>query len=1717
MKTNIAKIWMLATLLILASCVGTVADKDAQEASNQSTGDSSNVASFDGLSKAVPISQSKIELYFLPAEGDAANLIYEIYINNAPLPIKVTGNSLVANASGYYVFTVANLTMNSIYTFNMRAVKAGSNEALKLDPTKSISAITFKNETADFLGISSVTLGAGESGRDTVKIKWVPAVITGTNINPRITDPVAYEITYVTKTLGVQNINNVNYSAPGRSVVTIPYPIANPPALNRDSEYTITGLIPGETYYFQVRAIHKGYILYKSDVTYQRELNTRYIKVTTLNNTGLFDFNEALVNMTSPAGEAGLTNLNINWIPAGGEFKQYRVCYKKVANPNDAEPIVDYLTDLDIDILLSNTVACIPLDSNYTAYTLPSLTSYAYYQAKVIACRTYDCDSTNRIKSMLMQKRVVASVAPFNGVLTILNPTDETKLKEIKINFDSPVVSAGFLNKFTLYCYSSASDTDPVALPTDGSASTGTGKPSCDGIQILTPMPTSLAEYATLTQLEVKLPVIDASAKYCFSLLPSIYSPFLNQEDKSTAVIKCVTPEIKTPTIVQFPGRNNTCSISGKDVSINWPTPTGGLYTKFVVLYREKQSTSTFFNFPDAVNAFVTNNNSSYKWVDSLARNDVSLTLSNLIQGRTYNIGVLPYLEDGGVKRFAQYNVNIGECNLPLPTPKFKEWVDIFAIGPKEDGLTPATNTGAKKFIIETLDADGIPVDLKMLTADPKTPDTVNDPIASQKLSSVVFNGVYGSMDASEANPLFQYSNSGIVKIAWKDVSFYNETESMSTFITNPLYEATPGIKSQRKFGYKVYRSDDNQMTWVDLTKNSTQNKFQTIPNSGLLHPSNYSWQARNNKTAEVEKITFFTDYSVKFSKSVEEVDRARIYFYKVVPIFDGKELDYSSAGNSNHHIIRVTLPPRNMALVHRMMANRTICLEMDKDIDTTAGSHYSCEFNGLGSSGLSFPWAQGSTVYDIGGDLMIDRFELSCPFSRGDQNYTNSDSTFNLGKLVFKGLSAFGNPLKGCFNNTSYSGYEPGTGNAVVTANYNYNQTIPGDCFGNDDMSRASEGVCANPLYVNKYNYSYPGSIGEDLTPNCDQADYIGPNAYSMFNQNSRINTIEDASPTQSEFAAVYFSRSAYQRNSVIAHLGVREYMGGSGKKLASTSNSSQGNCSVNLNWVNSTGNYKPRWIPVNSLFERLKTPTTPPGGLNLYNKKISEVLTNDDLYDSTTVKAPTSDLMVSNRYKATSTLARVVTSNSAKLPPLEGLSPSDSNAICSTYKVQVGLETTARGFIPVDNKLHSKRLMRKKESTVAAAWPQTYDAAKVTQIETGNYIENSTENGCNSKTKILPDGTAQFTKKALLTTNFPHVAQVHPILMTGNSSRDQNGDNANTEKCTSRFGIQDIVGSLQEANSEQIFCDFSEDKLYLGTAKTVTQSVLYPSPTLDIYDPNALMAWVLSTPASGSCSIVEAGGAKTGTYLANGFFTSIYDFTGALASSVVSAPKAYDQKSVLTARNGDGTFLDFGQNNLAPKLSVKDSIATMDDNIADGITPSYSANYFSVALGIPLLCEKGCAGDAGDNTYFSADQICTNKDCNTMVPAPVVKNFPLNNSRFSNMGTGDINTETRLNSNNPNDGAFNYISGVKVEPDFNDNDYEYATAVPLTASPGPGNRTYYTIPRGQSLKMFTGGNYQQNSGRYSLFIHGQNLNDERSIGRGSGTRCAVLVNEDD
>lgn len=1694
-------ILLLIIQAIVSACVGTVSEKNSQLGNITDTGSGAEVVSFSGLFSANAIAHNKVELSFFPAKGDQGNITYEIFINGSPIASKLAGKTLIINSKGLMTRVITNLTTNTTYNFNMKAQSVGSSSSSVLDPSKTLSATTFSNETADFQGISSLVLGAGESGTNTAVVNWLAAVTKGSTISPKATDPVAYEVRYISQLGGIANLNNNSYTGPDRVIIQSPSNLSTSPSLSTLTSMTINGLNPGTLYYFQVRAIHKNYALYGADAAYKKESNTKYLFVKTLESSGIFDFNPSQVSLVTPPGEAGLTRLNLSWLPASGSFYNYRVCYIKVAESNIAPGDVTTTDNIiDNNSLLIND--CIEKQAEDTFHQLVSLDSYAYYQVKVVACKTVTCEFGNRIVSDLKSSRVVAVVSPFGGILTYENPNSELALSTVKINFDPPLTTTGYLNQFRLFCYNGSNDTSPVRIDHLAFPTSGTGKSLCDGITIPTTFPTTLTEFASFDKLEIELPNngIDGVKKYCFSLVPTIYDPNLLQSDVANAVVKCFTPQIKTPNIIQFPGRNESCTIVNKDIQITWPTPTGGLYSKFIVFYQEKPTGAEFFSFQNAVTEYTAGTPGNYKWIDNIDKALIVQNITNLVPGTKYNIGVIPYLDYFGNKLWGQVNYNVGECSLPLPKSKFKEWMHVIALGPKEDGLAPADQLGARKFILETIDSEDLPQEIKTTALDIKAPEPT-DPLAATKLGSLNFDGVYGRYNSIETNPLHQYSNSGVVKLIWEDVSLYNETESLNT------YNDTLVTKNNRKYGYKVYRSEDNKLTWKDLTLKTLSNTNQTTLNTGLVQTYTLPWKKRSNSATINSTVASFTDYSVKFSGINGNNDRARVYFYKIVPVFNGKELLYEDTTNPHHNVIKVILPPRNMSLVHRLIANRTICNEMDLPIKKTAADYYSCDYDGIGATSLVNAAIVGRTVYDAGGSLLMDRFELGAPFTRGDPDVADNDSTFSGTKFTFTGTADNTRKFTGCFNNTSPK-YEPNQGAGLASGSYSYSNLIPGDCIGTDLPTSASysANACADASTAGWANYLFPGSTGADLRPDCGDQIFAGGFFSDMTKSTSILKSDENYAQTQGEFAALYFIRTGtlnmnYETRSLF------NYPAGSSTYINAQTRNVLSPTFLNFPYIDSTNLMQPRWLSINRLFGEISL-----GGvsgaysagtsLSLYDKTVEQIASGP-LYDASNVKAPTSQLASYRYNKDTTPLARIFSSNSAKLPPLQGLSSSQFQKVCSTYKIQVGIETTANGYkSTIGNNLLSKRLMRKKESIVASAWPAHWDNTKVTAIEKG--IDVSTK-GCNGVSKITPQGTASLSKNSVLDNYIPWAFSSNPFILTGSSG------NNSSESCTSRFGIQDLAGNLRELNSDHIFCAFlstnpgvNKPAIYIGDemAKDINRSVPYDGQYH--YDFGTAKAWIRGYDDSGSCSVVETGSSQSGNYEDSNVFNSVYlPDSNTIDLSVVSKTKAYDQSSILTARNGDGTFLDFGLNNVGPVLNGPNSF-------------NKSGMYFNVALGIPLECSDGCnVGQAEDNKRIATDYHAALVGSIYSPAETPVQDFPVGNSTFNNIGVEDFDKYGSVSTNDSNlTFPFQYVSGVNDLGSAALNTLMFTPVNSPNPSPGGLYKYAFKINRNSEVRFTTGGSAYSEPGRFTFMMDGPSELDDRYVSD-KGARCSILIEE--
>ncbi len=91
-------------------------------------------------------------------------------------------------------------------------------------------------------------------------------------------------------------------------------------------------------------------------------------------------------------------------------------------------------------------------------------------------------------------------------------------------------------------------------------------------------------------------------------------------------------------------------------------------------------------------------------------------------------------------------------------------------------------------------------------------------------------------------------------------------------------------------------------------------------------------------------------------------------YYYQMAPVVSGIVVVPNSASDKE---IKIVVPPPNMALVHRWVANREMCGLMAKAIDRA--NNYRCIHTGPGSSGGYF---------DLGNSLLVDAFETGCNYS---------------------------------------------------------------------------------------------------------------------------------------------------------------------------------------------------------------------------------------------------------------------------------------------------------------------------------------------------------------------------------------------------------------------------------------------------------------------------------------------------------------------------------------------------------------------------------------------------------------------------------------------------------------------------------------------------------------------------------------------------------------
>ncbi|MBL6988605.1 MAG: hypothetical protein ISR65_02460 [Bacteriovoracaceae bacterium] len=272
-------------------------------------------------------------------------------------------------------------------------------------------------------------------------------------------------------------------------------------------------------------------------------------------------------------------------------------------------------------------------------------------------------------------------------------------------------------------------------------------------------------------------------------------------------------------------------------------------------------------------------------------------------------------------------NYNVLDAN-DLSLMSGKMFLDIV---PNTD-LESGTHIGDANIIIEIRD-DATPTEI------------VTETIKVSVQNAVATHGGWGFIGAigskRDANDILQDGDAGKaqLKFNWSDVIAYENIDDVITPVSST--------------GWAVYRSRK-------MAPDSNDNNFDFASPILILEDS----------ASRTYSDTNLVD---------PDLTTGEVKWYRVRPVINGiitatNEVDLKS--------VRIVIPPPNKALIHRWSVNQEICGKIGRETDRF--NHFRCEYSGPGNfREITDPASNGYTdYYDLGYDLLVDRFEAGCNFS---------------------------------------------------------------------------------------------------------------------------------------------------------------------------------------------------------------------------------------------------------------------------------------------------------------------------------------------------------------------------------------------------------------------------------------------------------------------------------------------------------------------------------------------------------------------------------------------------------------------------------------------------------------------------------------------------------------------------------------------------------------
>ncbi len=633
---------ILLCLLALVSCVGTVEETN-KPFSNTDEGAEEEM-SFLGIVAAKAISDSRVEVFFYPADGGSGKYTYDIIVGSSPFPVSVPSEVLTPDYRGLLKFTLTGLNRLSSYQIKID-VRDKKTEIQSTTETM-MSVTTFDNQVADFSGISSASNTPGQDGKDSIKIRWTPARTSG-GLTKKEWDPKSYEVVLVDAEKLTPNDMDVSYTpAEGRWIYSF----------NHDyniNEYIARGL-PSETkFYVRMRAIHEASVDDVYNPKKRSELNTDYVTISTLSgNLADINFLTDSFSVILAPGEQGLNAVSASWTGAKGVFDHYRLYYSKVGGGASTGSF----PDLCLSPLLApdaETVFCKKVDFLTNSSPITGLLPYTQYEVVLVLCATSACPPDQRILSPARTITTDPTMPSFNGVREVAMAQSLAELGSFNIKFDPPNFSTGYFDGLILKMRRTLDDSDA-------------------GIEITTASsPVYHTSYNFLTNNNIKVTGVNylALEPYCFTLYPFKWDTAgLIRSESPSGIWKCVQPKPEPPTSLQFPGLTSGKAL-GNAISLEWSAATSGIFANYELFWRK--TSGALLDFPSATAAAGVHNYTDYGRI-LIDPELTQYTVDGFANGQ-YQLGIITHFayvtNDGSVTIRSDYNLNIKTCTVDDTSP----------------------------------------------------------------------------------------------------------------------------------------------------------------------------------------------------------------------------------------------------------------------------------------------------------------------------------------------------------------------------------------------------------------------------------------------------------------------------------------------------------------------------------------------------------------------------------------------------------------------------------------------------------------------------------------------------------------------------------------------------------------------------------------------------------------------------------------------------------------------------------------------------------------------------------------------------------------------------------------------------------------------------------------------------------------------------------------